>query len=257
MGTWGRAILSDDFARDVYDEFIANYNRGVDRETISQQLIQSSTNEISDTDDGPVFWLALAKAQWDTGPVQTAVLARVEEIVANGEGLDRWEEAGPKQLAKRKTALTDFLGTIQTANPAPRKRKPPKFVKAIFRPGDCLAVHLDDGTYGAAIVLAAHDGFEAYGSNLIGLLKFKSADKPAADVFERREWLLRADDFSRGQPDITWCVKVGFRKVAHMFDVITSTNIRSTDPQEARSYASWDLVRGKVSRQFNKEDEAS
>ncbi len=87
MGTWGRAILSDDFARDIYDEFISSYNRGVARDEITEQLIRSSRGEIADADDGPVFWLALAKAQWDTGTVDRRILERIEAIVTRGEGL--------------------------------------------------------------------------------------------------------------------------------------------------------------------------
>jgi hypothetical protein len=74
MGTWGRAVLSDDFARDTYDEFIRSFNAGGDRAAITRQMITSSAEEISDSDDGPIFWLALAKAQWDTGPVDQEVL---------------------------------------------------------------------------------------------------------------------------------------------------------------------------------------
>jgi hypothetical protein len=250
MGTWGKAILSDDEARDVYDAYIRAYNAGGEPSEITRELIATSAEQIEDSDDGPIFWLALAKAQWDVGALDADVASRIEGIVAGGAGLDRWAEAGPRQLAKRKGVLTEFLEQLRRPNPNPRKRKPPKFVKSVFRPGDCLAMTLADGSYGAAIVLAAGEGFDAYGTNLIGTLKFKSVEKPTQDVFERRQWLQLTHHANRGAPWITWCFRTGFRKFAPLFEVVASTPLQPSDPTTANSYCRWDLVPSQVVLQF-------
>jgi len=250
MGTWGRAILSDDFARDTYDEFIRSFNAGEERAAITRQMITSSAEDISDTDDGPIFWLALAKAQWDTGSVDQEVLGRVEDIVGHGGGLDRWREAGKRELAKRQQVLADFVVQLRSPNPKPKKAKPPRLQQAIFRPGDCLVLNLSDGTFGAAIVLAAKDGYDTYGQNLLGTLYFKSTAKPTPEVFEKRRWLRISHHAHRGSDWITWCFRTGFRKFAPLFEVAGSTKLRATDPVEANSFCRWDLIPLQVELQF-------
>ena len=94
VGTWGRAILSDDFARDVYDEYLRLYDAGRGREEIARQLLSAHSADL-DEDDVPLFWLALAKAEWETGEVSANVLSRVAITVADERGLERWREAGP------------------------------------------------------------------------------------------------------------------------------------------------------------------
>jgi len=250
MGTSGRAILADDFARDIYDAFMRSFNGGGERQSITRQLIASSADSIGDSDDGPIFWLALAKAQWDTGVVDRDVLSRVEQIISLGEGLDRWREAGARELGKRQKVLSDFIVQLRSHNPNPRKPKPPKFQRAIFRPGDCLVLNLSDGTFGAAIVLAAKDGYDTYGQNLLGTLDFKSSTKPAREVFEGRRWLRLTHHAHRGRDWVTWCFRTGYRKFAHMFEVVGSTELRTNDPVDANSFCRWDLIPRQVELQF-------
>lgn len=138
MGTWGPAILSDDLAADVHADYLARYDEGAALETIADELGEAYAEERNDPDEEPVFWLALARAQWECGTLDPAVLAEVEDIVANGRGLDRWREAGPKQLAKRERALAAFLSQIRTPQEKPRKRRPRRLRDAVYAAGDCL-----------------------------------------------------------------------------------------------------------------------
>src|SRR5438445_3902183 len=102
VGTWGRAILSDDFARDVYDEYLRLYDAGRGREEIARQLLSAHSADL-DEDDVPLFWLALAKAEWETGEVSANVLSRWRSRsrtngVSNAGGRqDRgnWPKEGP------------------------------------------------------------------------------------------------------------------------------------------------------------------
>ena len=58
MGAWSTEILGDDFASDIYGEFMDAFDGGRDPATIRQQLENANTRAINDPDDGPVFWLA-------------------------------------------------------------------------------------------------------------------------------------------------------------------------------------------------------
>ena len=250
MGTWGPAILSDDFARDVYDCYLRAYNAGAERDQIAAELLAANVHALKDPDDGPVFWLALAKAEWDTGAVDPEVLVRVEQLVATGQGMARWVDVGGRHLARRKAVLAEFAERIRVPNPTPRNRKQPQIQTAPFRPGTCLAILLADGEYGAAVVLAAREGLDSYGSNLVGSLRYKSAARPDAQSFEEREWLELTHHAHRGDPWITWCVKPGFRKVRNLFQATGQTSLRPSDPQDSYSYCRWELVPDQIARQF-------
>jgi hypothetical protein len=65
--------------------------------------------EITDTDDGPLFWIALADAQWAYDGLESQVLKRVQEDFESGRGLERWGE-DPRGLSRRSAALEKVSG---------------------------------------------------------------------------------------------------------------------------------------------------
>ena len=79
MGTWGVGLLSDDTAVDVYGEYMDKYNDGVDHAAIREVLEEDFADYLEDDDDGPVFWIALALAQWECGVLAPDVQERVSE----------------------------------------------------------------------------------------------------------------------------------------------------------------------------------
>src|SRR5262249_18820413 len=145
--------------------------------------------EIKDTDDGPLFWIALADAQWTYGGLEPQVRKHVQEDFDSGRSLDRWTD-DQRGLSRRRAALATFLSKI--AEPNPRPKKPPKVIVRApkFRPGDCLSIRLSNGQHAAALVLAADHSNVEYGKNLIGVLDYLSHDKPTIDVFRKRKWLV-------------------------------------------------------------------
>ena len=122
MGAWGTAILEDDVTADVYADFMERFDAGMTPAGIRKELESDYADGIEDQDDGPLFWLALAKAQWECGRLQSDVLAKVSAIVTTGEGIALWQESGAVLLEERKQALTMFLDLLGKPNPHPRKR---------------------------------------------------------------------------------------------------------------------------------------
>lgn len=122
MGAWGTGILQDDFTLDVYGDYLTNLDEGKTHAEVRATLEADYADDLDDSEDGLLFWLALAKAQWDCGALQADVLARVEIIVAEGE-IDRgWLD--PANYRRRRGALIRFLKTIQTPRAAHRVRRP-------------------------------------------------------------------------------------------------------------------------------------
>lgn len=118
MGTWGPAIQSNDTSADIYYLFFDLFQKGHSVKDISAQLVDENQDIIDEEDDACNFWLALAKAQWETGELDPAILSRVDDIVSNGKDLAAWKRLGAdaKLLEKRKQKLEQFLALIRTEN---------------------------------------------------------------------------------------------------------------------------------------------
>lgn len=246
MGTWGQGILDDDLAGDVYSSYLQRFDAGEAREAIATAMQVEYSDEIADSDDGPIFWFALAKAVWDTGTLDANLRTRVQELIRSGAGLERWADQGPGELAKRKKALEAFATRLAADNPKPRKGKNPVFRTAPFRPGQCLSLALSDGDFGAAIVLAEDSGLDAPGSNLVAVLDYKSASPPQQETFEKREWLRLTHHKHEGRLWALWCFPFRFKKISSQFLPVAVTSIRRDDPINCQSYGGWELLAPQV-----------
>jgi hypothetical protein len=247
MGTWGFNVLDDDAALDVYEAYLERFNAGESHERILAKITADNAEMVKDADEGPVFWLGVARAQWDCGALSAGVLKRVEQIVERGEGLDRWEEAGATSAERRRKLLAVFLSKLRSLNPRPKKRRKAIVRKPVFSAGDCLAIRLSDGDYAAAVVLACppeqpRPGAETYGLNVIGLLEYKSPERPGQEVFEGRRWLRLTHHSWGNQLAVYRFMSLRFRSVKDRFEVVGATRIRRGDPEDSGAYAGWDFA---------------
>jgi len=244
MGTWGTGILSDDTVRDVLGDYLDLFNRGDSPDAIRQRLLIAHSESVRDPDEGPLIWIGIAKAQWDCSHLEPLVLSKVREIVSEGLGLDRWAEQGERLLERRKRALNQFLVKLETANPRPRKPRKAIKRRPIFQPGDCLAVRLQDGDWGAILVLKGEpesdDPYkETYGTNLVVTLRYKSPDMPSLSVFEKREWLYLTHHSWKNDLVLSYVTASRFRKVRDRFVRVGAIELRPTDPRTATMHSPW------------------
>ena len=63
MGAWGIGILSDDTIRDVHNSYLDLFNRGHSADVIRQELLEEYAESLQDSNEGPLVWLGIAKAQ--------------------------------------------------------------------------------------------------------------------------------------------------------------------------------------------------
>jgi hypothetical protein len=244
MGAWGTGILSDDTVRDVCGSYIDLFNRGNPPEVIRKKLLNEYAESVRDSDDGPLIWLGIAKAQWDCGQLELLVLSKIREIVSRGLGLDLWAEQGERLLQRRKTALSQFLTKLETPNPRPRKPRKAIKRKSIFQPGDCLAVRMEDGDWGAMLVLKgepeSEDPYkETYGTNLVVALRYKSSELPSLEAFEKRDWLYLNHHSWKNHLTLRYVTAARFREVKDRFVRLGAIQLRPTDPPTAETYSSW------------------
>jgi len=244
MGAWGAGILSDDTVRDVCAEYLDLFNRGNAPEAIRKKVMASFAESLKDSDEGPLVWIGIAKAQWDCAHLESSVLSQIREIVSHGVGLDRWSEQGERLLQRRKTALNQFLAKLETPNLRPRVPRKATKRKPIFQPGECLAVRLQDGDWGAMLVLngepESDDPYkETYGTNLVISLRYKGPELPSLGVFEKREWLYLTHHSWKDQLTLSYVTAARFREVKNRFVRVGTIQILPKDPRTAEVYSSW------------------
>lgn len=238
MGAWGHGIRQDDFVCDVIGVFddLLKAGKSVAEATKAVKLRFSA--EIKDTDDGPLFWIALADAQWTYGGLESQVLQRVQDDFDSGRGLARWTE-DKRALARRQTAIGKFISKISKSNPRPKK--PPKVVVRTpkFAPGDCLSIRLESGQYAAALVLAADHSNVEYGKNLIVVLDYLAPERPTIQVFGDRKWLILTHHSWNHKIELAWYQPVGFRSAKDRIEIIGKIEILDSDPKDSNSYCGW------------------
>jgi hypothetical protein len=108
MGAWGTGIFEDDVAADVRGAWEDAVASGWSVSDATATLIDGlGADFISDDDDGPVFWIALAALQLEAAEVTPDVAAQaVEAIPAN---LSRWrEESTEEDFAARERVLGEL-----------------------------------------------------------------------------------------------------------------------------------------------------
>lgn len=244
MGTWGFGIESDDVVQDVVEDFKDILKQGGTPDEATTHVFERYSPRLNDPDDGPLVWLALGHCQWTYGGcVDSGVLETIIDGFGNGAGLQRWSDESPAVLKKRRERLTAFIEKIRLPNPKPSRR--PKLIvrKPVFEQGDCLSILLDDGRYGAAIVLAADHSQPEYGRNLIGVLDWIGDVAPKAKafraVFGRRKWLRLTHHNWSGSLDVSWYTATRFRSFKDRLAVVGKTEVTKKDPLSATSHSPW------------------
>jgi hypothetical protein len=120
MGASGVGLFHDDVAADVRSEYLDLLAGGASDAEAFRTMLLEWKESITDYDDGPVFWLALAATQWEYGRLHTRAKAEALKIIEQGKSIDRWAEAG---LAKKRQAVLAQLKKKLLA-PPPNKRTP-------------------------------------------------------------------------------------------------------------------------------------
>ena len=241
VGAWGYGIRQDDFVCDVIGVFEDLMKAGKSFREATKTVKSRFVAEIQDSDDGPLFWIALADMQWTYGELEPQILNHALEDFNSGRSLDRWAE-DKRGLSRRRAVLEKFLSKISAPNPRPKK--PPKMATRApkFQAGDCLSIQLDDGQYAAAIVLAADHSNVEYGKNLIGVLDYLSAEKPPVEVYRSRKWLVRNHHSWNNEMDLAWYGPVGFRSAKDRIEVAGKTNLLDSDPTDSNCYCGWNGI---------------
>ena len=145
MGSWGPKLYQDDVAEDVRDYYKDQLRRGKTNEEVTNELIEDNEDIISDEDEAPVFWFALADTQWSLGRLFPFVKEKALEHLKSGENLKRWEEEAinKKEYKAREKVLQELEQKLMSPMPPEKKVSQYKLYKCEWNIGDVFAYKLE------------------------------------------------------------------------------------------------------------------
>lgn len=143
MSTWGPGIYQNDVSDDVRSYFRDQLHRGKDAVQITRELLESCREEVSDSEDRPNFWLALADVQWDMGRLLPEVKSNALACLSDGSALLPWTGLSVKELAKRKQVLEKLAEKLNTPQPPEKKVSQYRLYQCPWKVGDVFALPLE------------------------------------------------------------------------------------------------------------------
>ena len=143
MGSWGPGLYQDDIAEDVRDVYKDQLHRGKTGAEITEELLEEYSDCLSDPDDAPVFWFALADTQWNLGRLEDLVKEQALYHLREGADLRRWETEEPWGMKKRAKVLQKLEEKLLSPQPAEKKVSQYRLYHCEWKLGDVYAYPLE------------------------------------------------------------------------------------------------------------------
>lgn len=143
MGAWGPRLYQDDIAEEVRDYYKDQLHRGKTGKEITQELIAQNEYVLSDSDDAPVFWFALADTQWNLGRLEDFVKEQALYHIRDGYDIRRWKMENSKGAKERAKVLSELEHKLLSPQPAEKKVSQYKLYYCEWNLGDVFAYQLD------------------------------------------------------------------------------------------------------------------
>lgn len=143
MSVWGPKLYQNDLSLDVRDSYKDLLRKGLQGEVITKILLERYSEAISDVDDAPFFWFALADTQWDLGRLEDLVKEKALYYIESGYDISRWEIENPKQVKDRIKVVTSLKNKLNTVQPPEKKVCLYKLYRCEWEIGDVYAYPLN------------------------------------------------------------------------------------------------------------------
>lgn len=175
MGILGPGLWADDEALDVRDLYRDLAGDEVPDDEAERRVIE----EMAESNGylRPVVWLALADTQSRAGRLSERVKSQALAVIDEGSDLAEWDDASPRDRAKRRATLTKLRARI--VGPQPRRRTIRREWKyrTDLEAGDVLSIALDGGVVRLVRVVGVdRDRFSDF--PLVELLDVRAAAVP-------------------------------------------------------------------------------
>ena len=146
MGIWGPKLYEDDIAEDIRSFYTERLREGKTGEEATALLLQEYSEELSDPDDAPVIWFALADTQWNVGRLQVDVMDKALLHIEEGSNLRRWQDEAPEYSKRRKAVLEKLKTKLLSPQPPEKRISPKEYYRCPWKLGDVFAYQLS-GSY--------------------------------------------------------------------------------------------------------------
>lgn len=219
MGVWNTGIFGDDVACDVRAQFRREIEDGKSPTAARKETLKVRGEVLSDPDDGPIVWIALAATQLERKCLEKEVREKSLAVLDAGGDIHRWRES-PKDFRARKSALARLRTRLAKAKPAAKKvltakAKPKKrFIesKDNFPLGEVFAYRMLSGKY-VLLHVIDYDGEEKRGfTPLFAILDWFRKRLPTPVEVQSIPLKTRDDEY-RG-PDWPYMISI-HRKYEH------------------------------------------
>lgn len=118
MSADGTGLFDDDTAHDVREQFTRMLAETRDAAAATLNLLAAWQDSLKQSDEAPVFWLALAATQWRYGCLQPRVFENALEVIESGSDLARWRGSPHEQ--RRAATLRRLSSQLSRPQPEPR-----------------------------------------------------------------------------------------------------------------------------------------
>lgn len=143
MGAYGPKLYQDDIAEDVRDYYIEQLHKGKIGKFITSEMINQNKDTITDVDDAPIFWFALAETQWSLGRLEELVKEQALNHIRNGKDLRRWESENPRDARIRVKVLAELEQKLLSPQPTEKKMSQYNLYKCEWKINDVFAYKLE------------------------------------------------------------------------------------------------------------------
>ena len=120
MGIWSSSLYGNDTTCDVRDTYIGFLEKQLSSLDAYEKTLEICHDYMSDLDEAPLFWLALAETQWKVGRLIPEVKANALEWISRDGGLKLWEEDTKGSTGWKKT-LEKLRIKLETEQPKKKR----------------------------------------------------------------------------------------------------------------------------------------
>lgn len=142
MGAWGPGLYQDDLALDVQDTYVSFLKDHTPDEQITGKILEEFRDALSDDDDEPIVWFALADTQWKWGRLEEPVKKRALAFIDSGKDLSKWCNSSKSAYKKRVEVLNMLKERLNSPQKNKRIVRQPKLYTCKWKTGDVYAYPL-------------------------------------------------------------------------------------------------------------------
>lgn len=214
MGAWGPGFFSDDQTSDVRDDYLDGLRKGQTPEKVVEQMVTTFQPE-QDEESGYLFWLTIAKLQWEYGHLSDSIRKRALAILASNVDEERWKDARASDRRKRREVLAKLEENLRSDNAKPKKIRPYGRKRCPWKVGDVISLrfgimthptispryHAFQDLYGAALVVDIWEENigDIYENPVIALYDWVGAEEARLETLHGISFFQAELNYKRGQ----------------------------------------------------------